>query len=212
MLLVFLALAEGHVLGLARVPQKERNAEGGEGHNGKCELVQHLSRELSFVVFLGNDQTLTWIWWEDDCYLSSLFPSCIVAVTSHPSYLAWKREEHRTQKTQTYTTAFVCDVMSQSEFTNTSYNSLVSSQCSYSPLNPEFEIIVGLKIFQAMPEVKLLEANAPARSNRRKTKKTKLKTPRHPTTAAEKMAPKRILSKRLKMVKQKTQKKLTNLT
>ena len=63
-----------------------------------------------------------------------------------------------------------------------------------------------------MPEVKLLEVNAPARSNRRKTKKTRLKTPRHPTTAAEKMAPKRILSKRLKMVKQKTQKKLTNLT
>ena len=62
-----------------------------------------------------------------------------------------------------------------------------------------------------MPEVKLLEVNAPARSNRRKTKKTKLKTPRHPTTA-EKMAPKRILSKRIKMAKQKTLKKLTNLT
>ena len=89
----------------------------------------------------------------------------------------------------------------------------MSSQFSFSPLNPGFEIIVGLEIFQAMPEVKLLEVNAPARSNRRKTKKTRLKTPRHPTTAAaEKMAPKRILSKRLKMVKQKTQKKLTNLT
>ena len=30
--------------------------------------------------------------------LSSLFPLCILAVTSHPSYLAWKGEEHRTQK------------------------------------------------------------------------------------------------------------------
>ena len=38
------------------------------------------------------------------CYLSSLFPSCILAVTSRPSYLGWKGEEHRTQKKQTHTT------------------------------------------------------------------------------------------------------------
>ena len=38
------------------------------------------------------------------CYLSFLIPPCIVAVTSCPSYLAWKGEEHWTQKTQTYTT------------------------------------------------------------------------------------------------------------
>ena len=34
-------------------------------------------------------------------YLSSLFPSCIVVVTSCPSFLGWKGEEHRTVKTQT---------------------------------------------------------------------------------------------------------------
>ena len=37
-------------------------------------------------------------------YLSSLFPSCIVAVMSRSSYLAWKEEEHRTPKKPTYTT------------------------------------------------------------------------------------------------------------
>ena len=40
-------------------------------------------------------------------YLSSLFPSCIVAVTSRPCYSAWKGEEHQTQKTQTYTSAML---------------------------------------------------------------------------------------------------------
>ena len=37
-------------------------------------------------------------------YISSLFLFCIFTVTSRPSYLAWKGEERRTQKTQTYTT------------------------------------------------------------------------------------------------------------
>ena len=36
------------------------------------------------------------------CYFSYLFPSCIFTVTSFPNYLAWKGEEHRTQKTKTY--------------------------------------------------------------------------------------------------------------
>ena len=37
-------------------------------------------------------------------YLSFLCILCIVAVTSRPSYLAWKGKEHQTPKTQTYTT------------------------------------------------------------------------------------------------------------
>ena len=53
MLLVFLALAEGLVLGLARVPQEEGNAEGGEGHNGKCEPVQLKDKKVQSLITVG---------------------------------------------------------------------------------------------------------------------------------------------------------------
>ena len=49
-------------------------------------------------------------------YLSFLLLLCILAVTSRPSYLAWKGEEDWTQKTQTYTTEIFCIVKFWCEF------------------------------------------------------------------------------------------------
>ena len=64
-------------------------------------------------------------------YLSSLFPSCILAVTSRPSYLAWKGEEHQTQKTQTYTSSlpalFACARWMLHDQTKQSYNNCVDT-------------------------------------------------------------------------------------
>ena len=44
--------------------------------------------------------------------------SCIVSVTSHPSYLAWKGKEYRTPKNQTYTTSSIQDMVEYPRFNN----------------------------------------------------------------------------------------------